>query len=1838
MKTFIAIPSIAQPLYLSTAIVELRQFGIFEEVLNRIKELPSGVPALLQQVLNRLERACGKKVTSNVLSIIESSRNGVTESELLDLLGISQREWIQIHYWLKPFIMPPDEEGSALIRFKSREMNYAVRKRYLTTVSAVQSVHARMADFYLSVCSNFRRNIDCGESASIDVIAAAVKEQSCVWKGESPAQKRALWCLPYHAMHAGQLKRLRCILKDLGYIETMVRANMLFDYQDSVSNAVELHMLLDENGQPYKELARQASHLRSFMNFAHQWSHILPSHPLLLFQQAANYPNRSPVYSAAQARLTEGLEHRSWWQWCNKLNTKAACLCTLSGHEAAVLAVHYSTDGSMIASASSDCTVKVWAAGKRLGTVIATFQAHKGAATCCRFHPTKNDLLLSCSMDGTLRLWHVHDGTCIVAMTYDGQYQTEAQLQIRAKRQAESLSHGTEFGIIDDPLIGVLCCAWSLNGERLVSGDTDGLLQVWDTQLLLENEENYKVEELLIPIRRISAHRGPVSSCDFGCNSLIAYSSSKVGGTLKVWRLNDAKVVMTRVGECMSVSLKKIENSDKNEKEVVVVMRNSKMDLKVSIVNESLIPLNTLQERESRGLKKPIAFTRSTHLSRHSSKNKKRQKENSRKEEEEEEEGEFVRRGILERSTRNDSVRFVRDSDLYTGYNTSLHAHASFTSRNTAKKDFEKQKSNQENEKLTSAKDLGISMKELRDRKKKEEKLRKKVSIRGRDGARLVDDRAHLTLHSSVSPKQEMENPNRASVANSCKDGALRLFAGQTGRLVAELHGHTMAVLASCWSPDGKYLVSCSEDCTLRVWQPHVHNAKPPFSGSVKSLTLAPNAAGGGRLLAWSSAHELQLWNLDKTEHSLVNQRIALDSVRSSSKPLFSWFPGSGPYYFMSVAHALLVWNSKNTVQRPKPPKRDKALDARDDLYDDMAAEETKSNMKENVKKRKKRNDKNQYCEKIDIKYSHRLMTTGQCTVMAVSPTQSYVVTAYAANGQTNSGGIRQGGDIELYDAKTVPKPVVGEDGMLTAAPTVLPVLVKGHSFPPRHAVFTDDGRVFITASTEEVILWDLKLCFDISSKQNKAAAIAELKVAGVRHLSLSPCNQLLICIIHGCIFQMWRLKNVCIMTREGASPTDIARQCMSNIYGHESSVCKVAWDPSGKFLASMEEQGGIRIWRRPSGDKSQLRFIRELRGHSGSPILLQFSADGLRLYSASAQDLSLRCWSLFTGALISMVPLGAGICSAAASAWGVRDLDSVVFGDSAGRLRIYRHRMPSAKSASSSLNNLELIVTEPFVIPRRVCSISRAGVVRWEKTYKAQCPSCGTFAEVKCKGPLVELLHGQHHARQVDVNVPSYLSNSDNLIVCRGYRCGCRMRLAPLVVDNPLGLDGAKYANMDIVREALLASQKVRLMNRAKSKRTAADTATTGVNETRFSLPLKSGGIPMDRHTVHALACEDRLDGNKDEHDDAPLTIDNYHILVQEQEMLHIQLRAKMKAKSDAKAKTNLARARKQIAAKKALGGFGGKISRSGSKAERAAFAALESLVKGSRKFKTFLTKRNSTDVNDDVTMKEDVQEKEQIRSEQDDKNDERKNNENFKFPAHFFPRIANFGRICIAENDDEEEVSGWYGGVLELRNLSTRALRWRVREIKQTKGSSKNVLSVYTQTDHHLAPGLNAFFELQIHAVECGKVAWDMMVELKSGPVTNDVVQIHLHINANVITKADQAVLEKERIRSQNAVGEVKLDVDEENMATLDVVTLGSALHCPLIPIPLAKVHLHPRDTARKFKNEKKYRREKQRLKKRTIGNRTYGLLANARPTHWKEVPEMPGISVPPIPKGFT
>ncbi|OGD17713.1 MAG: hypothetical protein A2Y69_05625 [Candidatus Aminicenantes bacterium RBG_13_59_9] len=188
------------PLFLTVACEELRVFGEFEKVDEYLKKIPEEVPQLLEQVLERLEQDHGKALVEGALSMLRCSKQGLLESELLELLrkeGETQMPravWARLYRSLQTYVRPPGESGESTLDFFHGQVAQAAWKRYLLFPHNRALIHQRLAVYFL-------QKADPGSDRS--------------WRGDYP---RALKYLPYHLSKGGLDQELFDLARDEAFL------------------------------------------------------------------------------------------------------------------------------------------------------------------------------------------------------------------------------------------------------------------------------------------------------------------------------------------------------------------------------------------------------------------------------------------------------------------------------------------------------------------------------------------------------------------------------------------------------------------------------------------------------------------------------------------------------------------------------------------------------------------------------------------------------------------------------------------------------------------------------------------------------------------------------------------------------------------------------------------------------------------------------------------------------------------------------------------------------------------------------------------------------------------------------------------------------------------------------------------------------------------------------------------------------------------------------------------------------------------------------------------------------------------------------------------------------------------------------------------------------------------------------------------------------------------------------------------------------------------------------------------------------------------------------------
>ncbi|KAM5237944.1 NACHT domain- and WD repeat-containing protein 1 [Ctenodactylus gundi] len=378
------------------------------------------------QFCARLEQTHGPLLVAHVLGYIESSRHGLSEAELKDVLSLDDellqevyRDWTPPSHELLRF--PPLlwvrlrrdlgtglarrlGDSATLLAISHRQLAEVVRARYLSEPERAKR-HGVLADFFLGTWSQGARKLITlpfvGKPLSLDRKVAPQP----LWFSDSVANTRKLEELPLHLLRAGRVEELRQeVLGSMNWLSCRAFSGGI----DTLLG--DLDMCAPHVGGPELDLVREALQLcRPALELHSQERSVLytellarlqglaPSHPVLV----------GPLCQQAQ----------SWFRACPHpvlvplmgflLPPGGPLRATLSGCHKGITVMAWSPEGQLLVVGTQDGILVVWDMEEQQVTHVLT--GHTAAVKCVAVL-ARGPLALSASADGSLRLWHLLSG------------------------------------------------------------------------------------------------------------------------------------------------------------------------------------------------------------------------------------------------------------------------------------------------------------------------------------------------------------------------------------------------------------------------------------------------------------------------------------------------------------------------------------------------------------------------------------------------------------------------------------------------------------------------------------------------------------------------------------------------------------------------------------------------------------------------------------------------------------------------------------------------------------------------------------------------------------------------------------------------------------------------------------------------------------------------------------------------------------------------------------------------------------------------------------------------------------------------------------------------------------------------------------------------------------------------------------------------------------------------------------------------------------------------------------------------------------------------------------
>jgi WD40 repeat protein len=234
----------------------------------------------------------------------------------------------------------------------------------------------------------------------------------------------------------------------------------------------------------------------------------------------------------------------------------AGSFLVLRGHNGPVKDLSFVADGSELATASVDGTVRVWNVTPAGSRDLVTLDAHPGGVESVAFNPTNRRVLTTGIVEAKAKLWdartgallssnaierdeisrfflgHIGQGGFVEEQSADGRLGLSVDSTGRAKLR--SLATGDVLATFGSR---VQSAAFDSNGIRVALGDSEGEVQIWD----LTHPRKP------VAIRSFAAHKGIVEAVTFSRDGRL-FGTAGEDTTAKLWDIRTGKNVLTLTG------------------------------------------------------------------------------------------------------------------------------------------------------------------------------------------------------------------------------------------------------------------------------------------------------------------------------------------------------------------------------------------------------------------------------------------------------------------------------------------------------------------------------------------------------------------------------------------------------------------------------------------------------------------------------------------------------------------------------------------------------------------------------------------------------------------------------------------------------------------------------------------------------------------------------------------------------------------------------------------------------------------------------------------------------------------------------------------------------------------------------------------------------------------------------------------------------------------------------------------------------------------------------------------------------------------------------------------
>ena len=437
-------------------------------------------------------------------------------------------------------------------------------------------------------------------------------------------------------------------------------------------------------------------------------------------------------------------------------------------------------------------------------------------------------------------------------------------------------------------------------------------------------------------------------------------------------------------------------------------------------------------------------------------------------------------------------------------------------------------------------------------------------------------------------------SPDGKLIVTASDDNTAIVWNVENGEAIDTLKGHTKTINSASFSPDGKLIVTASDDNTAIVWNVENGEAIDTLKGHTKTINSA--FSPDGKLVVTASDDNTAIvWNVENGE--------AIDTLKGHTKTVksASFSPDGKHIVTASSDHTAIIWNVENNeavdtlkyIDASLPPSF--SHDGKYLLYSGVPYL-----CMWNIEKREK-----------------KILKAINCNSAVFSPDGKHIVTTHFKKTVVWNVDKNEPIDSIMYygSREWSNKATFSPDGrfIVTAQDNGTSVIrdfnLKRNIGTFKHLYYIDDA--FFSPDQKYLVTYLANRTLhikDITSKYESVSAWGN-----IRHVAVNANNDLLITEMGAINLKLSNpatneyrsfysantvhpvfspdLKHIIASTADSSIiEWDVqSRKITRKLHGHKESINHLAYSPDGKHIISASSDSTIRIWDVTSGRQSDV-------------------------------------------------------------------------------------------------------------------------------------------------------------------------------------------------------------------------------------------------------------------------------------------------------------------------------------------------------------------------------------------------------------------------------------------------------------------------------------------------------------------------------------------------------------------------------------------------------------------------------------------------------------------------